>query len=202
MDTEIEAKFLDIDLDEFRERLREAGATQVQPERLMKRAIYDYPDKRLDVIGGWVRLRDEGDKTTLSYKQQGERTLHGTQEVSVIVDDFAATAAFLESIGLEQKSYQENRRESWTLDGVEIELDTWPWAPSYVEIEAKTEPRLHAVANKLNLKMSQAAYGSVEIVYTSHFSVDEDSFLALPSVTFDRPLPSSFKLRSPADEWE
>jgi adenylate cyclase class 2 len=185
MDVEIEAKFLDVDLNEFRKKLQAAGATLVQPERLMKRAIYDYADKRLDAIGGWVRLRDEGDKITLSYKQQGKRTVHGTQEVSIIVSDFAATTAFLESISLEQKSYQENRRESWMLDGAEIELDTWPWAPSYVEIEALSEQQLNHVATKLGLNMRRAVYGSVEVVYTRHYSVTEQEILSIKTLVFD-----------------
>ena len=95
MKTEIEAKFLDIDVDNLRGILRSIGASQVQLERLMKRRIYDFPNNSLDKIGGWVRVRDEGDKTTLSYKQQNDDSLHGTKEVNVVVGDFESTCDFL-----------------------------------------------------------------------------------------------------------
>ena len=134
MDTEIEAKWLNTNHNQIRKELKKAQATLVKAERLMRRKNYDFEDQRLGKIGGWVRVRDEGDKLTLSYKQLNDRTLHGTKEISVVVDDFEKTCSFLESIGLEQKSYQETRRESWELDGVEIELDTWPWIPPFVEM--------------------------------------------------------------------
>src|ERR1051326_5098596 len=113
MQTEIEAKWLSIDIAETRKKLISEGATLELGERLMVRSIFDHADKRLEKIGGWVRVRDEGDKITLSYKQLNDRTLHGTKEVTVVVDDFDNTCTFLKSIGLEQISFQETKRESW-----------------------------------------------------------------------------------------
>lgn len=136
MQTEIEAKWLNIDISSMRKRLLDVGAVLVVKERLMTRKVYDYPDKRLEKIGGWVRVRNEGDKITLSYKQLNDRTVYGTREVTVIVDDFEATCNFLDSIGMISTSFQETKRESWTLGNTEIELDTWPWIPSLVEVEA------------------------------------------------------------------
>jgi len=117
METEIEAKWLNIDHVAFRDILKSAGAELVAPERKMVRRVFDYPDKRLGEVGGWVRVRDEGERITLSYKQVNDRTLHGTQEVTVTVTDFDATCAFLYAIGLESKSLQETKRESWKLGG-------------------------------------------------------------------------------------
>lgn len=123
MDTEIEAKWLEVDHNAMRDKLKKTGAQLIKAERLMRRKNYDFSDQRLYKIGGWVRVRDEGDKITLSYKQLNDRTLHGTKEVSVIVDDFENACKFVESIGLVPKAYQETRRESWKLDGAEVELD-------------------------------------------------------------------------------
>src|SRR6185369_7337852 len=122
MKPEIEAKFLAVDHDALRAKLKQLGAECTHPLRLMKRKNYDYPDGRLNKIHGWVRLRDEAGKITLSYKQLNDRTLQGTHEVLASVTSFEDTDAFLQAIGLESKSYQETRRESWRLDDVEIEL--------------------------------------------------------------------------------
>jgi len=32
-------------------------------------------------------------------------------------------------------SYQETRREKWMLDDAEVTIDTWPWIPTFIEIE-------------------------------------------------------------------
>ena len=139
MHTEIEAKFLDIDADLLREKPKSLKARLVNDERTMKRKIFDFEDGRLQKISAWVRVRDEGNKVTLSYKQLIDRSLQGTKEVNVTVTDFEDTCNFLESIGMKQKSYQVTKRESWLLDDVEIEIDTWPWIPQFVELEGKSE---------------------------------------------------------------
>jgi adenylate cyclase class 2 len=174
MQTEIEAKWLNIDLALMRRKLLAVGAELVAKERLMTRKVYDYPDKRLEKIGGWVRVRDEGNKITLSYKQLNDRTVHGTKEVTVIVDTFAATCSFLDSIGMKSNSFQETKRESWKLGNAEIELDTWPWIPSFLEIEAKNEEELKNTAKKLDLEYSKALHGSVETAYQAVYDVTEE----------------------------
>lgn len=184
MQTEIEAKWLDIDIEEMRRKLNDLGAQLIQSERVMKRCPYDFPDKRLEKVGGWVRVRNEGDKTTLSYKQLSDRTLHGTKETTVIVDDFETTCKLLEAIGLASKSYQETKRESWELGDVEIELDTWPWIPSFIEIEAPSEEKLKEVAGKLGFEMSNAMHGSVEPVYQVYYDVAEEEIDSRPEIRF------------------
>lgn len=176
MQTEIEAKFLNINHDTFRKKLESIGATCVVPMRLMRRKNFDYADRRLEKeFTGWVRVRDEGDKVTLAYKQLNDRSLHGTKEVSVTVNDFDDTCQLLESIGLVKQSYQETRRESWMLGDIEIELDEWPWIPPFVEIEAPDENSLRDIAAKLELDMNVAVHGSVEIAYQAVYDVtDED----------------------------
>lgn len=165
-------------------------ARLLHAERQMSRRVFDYPDDRLFKIGGWVRVRNEGDKVTLSYKQLNDRTLHGTKEVTVTVDDFATTCLFLESIGLEAKSYQETKRESWRLAEAEIELDTWPWIPGFVEIEAKDENTLREIAQLLGFNMAKALHGSVETAYQAVYDVTEAEIDAWPEILF-----------SPVPEW-
>lgn len=174
MQTEIEAKWLNIDLSLMRKKLLDVGAELVAKERLMTRKVYDFPDKRLEKIGGWVRVRDEGDKITLSYKQLNDRTVNGTKEVTVVVDDFETTCNFLDSIGMKSHSFQETKRESWKLGSSEVELDTWPWIPSFIEIEAEKEEELKSAATRLGLDYSNALHGSVETAYQAIYDVSEE----------------------------
>ncbi|MEI8187551.1 MAG: CYTH domain-containing protein [Candidatus Saccharibacteria bacterium] len=184
MHTEIEAKFLNINPDLLRAKLNSLNAKLVFPERTIKRKNYDFEDERLQKISGWVRVRDEGDKVTLSYKQLNDRSIHGTKEANVTVLDFEDTCNFLESIGMKQKSYQVTKRESWLLDGVEIEIDTWPWIPQFVELEGKSEQSIKRVASKLEFDWQKALHGSVEIAYQAYFDVTEDEIDAWKEITF------------------
>lgn len=173
MQTEIEAKWLDVDKDLLRDRLKYAGAVLVNPERLMSRRVFDFPDARLNNKGAWVRVRNEGDKITMSYKQQFDRSLHGTKEVTVQVGDFESASEFLHLLGLKSKSYQETKRESWKLGDVEVEIDTWPWIPSFVELEGPSESEVRGAVEKLGLDFGEASHGSVELAYQAIYDVTE-----------------------------
>jgi len=194
METELEAKFLDIDPDSLRKSLKESGAKLAHPERLMKRKAFDFPDERLEKEGGWIRVRDEGDKITLSYKRLVDRTLHGTKEITVEVSDFEKTCNILIAAGLQADAYQETRREKWELEGSEITIDTWPWIPTFVEIEAGSEDKLKEVVKKIGLDWKNAMHGSVETAYQKYFDVTEEEVDNWESITFT-PVPEWLEVK-------
>jgi adenylate cyclase class 2 len=190
MQPEIEAKFLDVDHDALRVRLKELGAVCEHPMRLMRRKGFDFPDERLRLAhNGWARVRDEGGKVTMSYKQLNNRELDGTHEVQLTIDSFDGGVAFLEALGLKQGAYQETKRESWTLGGCEIELDQWPWTKPYIEIEGPDEQALKDLAAKLDLDWSKVCHGSVEIVYRGEYDVTDEEVNHIPLITFETPVP-------------
>jgi len=195
MKTEIEAKFLDVKPDEIRAKLKKIGATLEYPERLMKRKVFDYTDERLRKDGAWVRVRDEGDgKITLSYKKLVDRSLHGTKEITLNVSDFQVMCDFLQACGFDSKSYQETKREKWTLGGSEITIDTWPWIPTFVEIESETEEEIRKVSDLLGFEWSKALHGSVETAYQALFDVTEDEIDSWEQITFT-PVPDWLEIR-------
>lgn len=197
MQTEIEAKSLNVDHDALRVKLREMGATLESPMRLMRRYAFDFPDRRLDKEKrGWVRVRDEGERITLSYKQLSDRTLHGTSEVMLTVDSFEQAKTFLETLGLVAKSYQETKRESWRLGEIEIELDHWPWTQPYIEIEAPDEATMRDTFEKLDLSYDDAVFGSVEVVYLAEYDVSESDVNHIEAIRFDLP-PAEILARHP-----
>lgn len=194
MQTEIEAKFLDIDPDEIRRQLKALGATLVHPEFLMRRKPYDFPDLRLEKQGAWVRVREEAEGVTLSYKKTEDRSLHGTKEVQVTVNNFEKTCQILELIGLESKAYQESKREKWLLNGCEVTIDTWPWIPPFVEIEGPDEGAVKKDADLLGFDWSRAMHGSVETAYQEYFDVSIDDVRRWKKIVFE-PVPAGLKLK-------
>ena len=184
METEIEAKFLNVNINSLRKTLKSLKTKLIHPEIIMHRKNFDYPDKRLQKIGGWIRVRNEGDKITLSYKQLNDRTHHGTKEVTINVNDFDKTCSLLSAIGLKQTSFHETKREKWILDDCEITIDTWPWIPTFIEIEGNNEKSVKETSKKLGLNWSEAMHGSVEIVYQKYYNVTEQEVDEWETITF------------------
>lgn len=184
METEIEAKWIAPDLTTVRQHLQKMGAKLLAPERLMRRKNFDFSDGRLEKIGGWIRVRDEGDIVTLAYKQLNERSLRGTKEIAVVVSEFDKACRLLESIGFVVKSYQETKREIWHFKNCQITLDTWPWIPSVVEIEGENEKDIRQVSEVLGFDWSEALYGSIENVYQTYYNVTEIEVDDWPEITF------------------
>ena len=194
METELEAKFLNIEPDVLRAQLAKQGAALIYAQRMMKRKNFDYPDKRLEKIGGWIRLRDEGDKITLAYKRVIDRTLEGTKEICVNVNDFDKATNLLIAIGLDQKSYQETKREKWLYNDVEITIDTWPWIPTFVEFEGSTEEKLRNAVDAFGFDWSNALHGSVEVAYQRSYDVSEEEIDSWETITFI-PIPDWLEIR-------
>ncbi|MGH3518488.1 MAG: class IV adenylate cyclase [Haloechinothrix sp.] len=183
MNPEFEARFLKIDPDAIIDRLRERGATQTMPRTLMRRVVL----KNQDIAGrgGWLRLRDQGDKTTLTYKEVNEGDnpvgIDSILEAEVEVSDFRAAQRLLEAMGFSTLRYQENYREEWRLDGVTFDLDTWPDMPTYLEIEGPSETDVQGAASNVGLDYATVTFGSVDDVYLSVLNRD---ILAEPRLVF------------------
>lgn len=196
MQTEIEAKFLDIHPEEIRERLFSIGGVLTHPERLMKRKVFDFPNGAFDQDGAWMRVRDEGNRITMSYKRQRDTTLHGTSEHELIVGDFDAACEMLTQLGMVEKSYQETRRETWMVGDVEVVIDTWPWIPTFIECEGPDERSLTKLVEQLGFRMEDATHGGVAAaVYQKYYDVPEKTVNNWPRIVFSDPVPWPKKKR-------
>ncbi|MDO8264907.1 MAG: CYTH domain-containing protein, partial [Candidatus Parcubacteria bacterium] len=157
MDTEYEAKFVNINKDEIRKRLETASAELIKPEFMQKRVVFNLPNKSDGFY--WARVRDEGDKITMSFKQTfSEQKIENQKEVSLVINDFKKGVEFLEAIGCQRKGYQETKREIWELNGVEICIDEWPFLEPFIEIEGKSKEEVKEVAQKLGFDYSKARF--------------------------------------------
>lgn len=192
MQTEIEAKFLNVDHDDIREKLKALGAKLEQPMRLMRRVVIDYPDRRMQrSTDSWVRVRDEGDKVTLTFKQTTEKEFGGAKEIEVIVGDYDKTIAIFLAMGLEVHTDQETRRETWRHEDTEVVLDEWPWLNSFIEIEAGSEQDVMNTAKALRFDWNDAVFGSVTTAYRAQYPdiAKDEHISAIPEIKFgvDRP---------------
>ncbi len=181
MENEIEAQFLDINKNEIREKLQKNGGKLIKPEIKMKRVIFDAGEHQ------FIRVRDEGDKIVMTYKNiPNDKDILGTKEVNVVVDDFDRAVAFMEGTHLPIKAHQETLREKWIFNDCEICIDTWPWIPSFVEIEGPSPEKVWETAAKLELSRDKAKFGSVDSTYQHYYGVEcEEVNMRTPIITFE-----------------
>ena len=183
---EIEVKFLEVDVEALRDILKKFGATFVG-EYEYRRKTFDYPDLRLDADHSWIRLRDEGDRVTLTYKQRqgvGEDSMRdtGMKEIEITVSDFDMTASLLHAIGLIEKQYEENRRERWSIGDVVCDIDSWPLIPTYVELEGPSLPAIKEISERLGFDWNHYKMCSSNQIY-KQYGINKKEFSVL---TFDR----------------
>ncbi len=176
--TEFEATFINVDKAALRTKLQSLGATLLLPETLMRRTIFDI-DKH-----SFARVRDEGNRITMSYKHVDSLTLSGTKEICLEVDNYQHAIDFLRSCGLKIKAVQETYREEWRLGQAELDIDTWPWLPSFVEIEGPNEASVQATAGQLGYAMSDAFFGAVDQIYKVYYDVTDDDINYCPEICF------------------
>lgn len=184
METEYEATFINVNKDEVRERLTQAGAALIKPEFLQKRIPFHLPgDKRSD--DAWLRVRDEGDKITLSLKIVNSEKIEDQKELCLQVDNFDNAVDLLKSIGCEPKAYQETKRELWMLGEVEITIDEWPFLEPFVEVEGKSEKEVREVSEKIGFKYSDALFCEVTKLYRMKYGADAPDIRLVKKLVFE-----------------
>ena len=191
MKTEIEVKFLNVDHDEIRQKLKAAGGRLAAPMRDMRRALFETPDMK--ARNGFYRLRDEGNKITLTYKQFDSNSLTGAKEIEIEVSDFQATIDLLAQNDLYPLTYQESRREAWECNGCEVVLDEWPWIPTYIEIEGESEQLVRDTATLLGYDWADAVFGSVDVIYEREYpDMSVRGVIDIKEGRFGDPVPEVF----------
>lgn len=172
MEPEIEAVFIGIDKDALRDKLRSLGATCKIPERLMTRTVFKTSEP--DGAHSFLRVRNEGDKVVVTYKKFINETATGVGELNLAVADYDKAVELFKHLHFHAKSYEESYRETWELDGAEIDIDTWPWLPPYVEVEGQSVENMTAVSEKLGFDIKDAIYDSVGGIYELYYDVSQN----------------------------
>lgn len=189
MPIEYEATFINVDKDIIRKRLLEIGAKLIKPEFLQKRIVFNLPSGH-EKKGGWLRVRDEGDKNTLSLKIIDGDKIEDQKEICLKIDDFNNAVDLLSLIGCRSKAYQETKRELWILDDVEITIDEWPYLEPLVEVEGKSEKDVKDVSEKIGFDYSKALFCSVDVIYEMKYNIAREIINShTPRITFNEPNP-------------
>ncbi len=169
MNIENEITILNVDKNEFIKKLLIAGATEITPELKQVRCVYDFnpvdPNK-------WIRLRTNGEKTTLTIKELAGDSKLGARELEIEVSDFDETDRILNELGYHARNRQENLRHIFNLHGAEISVDTWPMIPPYAEVEAEDVGAIENVLDTLNVNREDITELDVVSIYNEIYGID------------------------------
>lgn len=168
MNIEYEVRVLEINSEELVQKIEALGG-KLKGNWYQKRYVYDTIPKK---DSQWIRLRTNGETTTLTYKNVEKTTVDGTKELEIVVSDFEKTNELLEQAGIKSKGYQENKRIQYILDGVELDIDSWPLIPTYLEIEGKSEEEVNSMIEKLGLKEAKVTALDVQSVYEKIYNIN------------------------------
>lgn len=161
----------------------------VRPEFVQTRAVYNLPEGH-EIKGGWVRIRNEGDKITLSLKVVDGQNIDDQKEVYLEVSDFTQADLLLTSLGCRKKAYQETKRELWKLDSVEITIDEWPFLEPFVEVEGPSEESVRSVSHRIGFDYEQAQFCAVDTLYQQKYNIPTDLINNhTPEIIFSGPNP-------------
>ena len=89
-------------------------------------------------------------------------------ETEIEVPNIKEANNLLNALGFAYKSYQEKERITYILDGYEIDIDTWPGIPTYVEIEGDSEEDLEKILNKLGYSIEDTVSCTADKIYEKY----------------------------------
>lgn len=146
----------------------------------------------------WVRLRKTNGRTTLTIKHilnpevQAEKgsKIQKVMETEMEVPSIEEANNILKQLGFSFRNYQEKKRETYSVDGVEVDIDSWPLIPTYIEIENDSEKVILDTVKKLRLQDHEIVSCNTADVYKKYdidlYQFRELRFIQRESKTEDR----------------
>lgn len=148
---EIEVKFFLACKELFEKRIKESGATLIQPRTHEFNLLFDNQTRDLSQKSQILRLRVDN-KVRLTFKGKGNYAngVLKRKEFEIIVNSFETTQTLIEALGYKAFWVYEKYRTTYDLNCVSITLDELPFG-NFIEIEASSVDEIKAISKKLNL---------------------------------------------------
>lgn len=175
MGIEYEMRTLEVSVADMISRLESLGA-QKKDVFHQKRYVYDFiPAQK----GRWIRLRSNGFCTTLTIKEIKSLRIDGTSELEIIVSDFDETNRILQKLGYSPRTFQENFRIEYSLNGVNFDIDKWPRIPPYMEIEGASEKAVLEAIDTIGIPHEKFTTKDVDTIYHDVYNIILDEIAVL-----------------------
>jgi predicted adenylyl cyclase CyaB len=150
MPKEFEHAFFDFDKKDIISKIKKLNGKK-KGTYLFKVQILFHP---ITTEGTYVRVRDEGFRTTMTYKYQAATDKY-PEEKEVTIDNFDNGVDLLLGLGCKKKYYYEKIREIWTVKNTEVVFDTNPGIDDRLEVESKTLAEMKDFIKLFNLTIKE-----------------------------------------------
>lgn len=187
MKTEFEIVFREIDRENLLEKLIKIWAKCIKENTLMKRTVFQNP---INKKNSYVRVRDEWDKITCTYKEvlPWKLDINSIKEIETEVENYDSMVNIFKKLWLKQKAIQETYREIWSVENkVFFMIDIWPWLKPFIEIEWENEEIVKLYSEKLWFDYKKWLFWAVDQVYYEEFWISHDYINNLEIITFENP---------------
>lgn len=142
-----------------------AGATRLGSAGQVN-VFYDHPDGRLRSGGCGLRIRTADNGSSVTFKgplQPGPYKLRDEWETDI--GDPAVLEAVFRGLGLREVFRFSKHRESWSLDGCQVDLDDVPELGTFVEVEGPDVASVARVLGRIGLGSAPVIrQGYVELI--------------------------------------
>jgi len=168
MATEVELRFVHVDVPALEARLRKLGAAFLSSVTLREVRFAGLSGSP----GEYTRARDDGERVRLQYKAH-DAAGYGATERELLLDSsvtLEAAVEFLTGMGLKRAFRVERRRAQWALGPAIVSIDQLPRIPPNVEVEAESLEDVHAACAKLGLNPKDHAGSGFVHIYR-HYGV-------------------------------
>ena len=109
----------------------------------------------------WIRLRQDGEIVEITikyiYSNKANYNIDEVKEIEIKTDNF--------EMAYYRKKLAEKKRDSYSYQGMDIEIDEWPLLEPYIEIEGTNIDKIYELANLLGYSKEQTRVMNTEDVY-------------------------------------
>lgn len=156
----------------------------MHPRQRMQRAVFTLQHN--EPVKQWIRVRDEGQKVTLTLKKDtGTNKLDSVHEWELVVDNFEKACQFVEQLGYIKTWTAQTYRKAWQFKDCMVTCDEWPGLPPFLEVEGTTAHDVRHVLQVLQISEADCWYGNIFSVYKKLYNIPESAFADFPSITED-----------------
>jgi len=159
---EVELKFLNINVQEIKEKLKKLGA------ELKSDAITESYSFLAEGFHGfnsdmkYLRIRKINNDVRITYKDPAKSSsMTAREEIEIKVDDYDTAITLLEKLNFKKNDIFRKHRMHYELGDVHFELDTLDNVPTYLEIETKTEEAMKKICTDLKLDILNGKKGTI-----------------------------------------
>ncbi len=117
----------------------------------------------------WIRLRQDGEIVEITikyiYSNKANYNIDEVKEIEIKTDNFEMANKLIEEMGYYRKKLAEKKRDSYSYQGMDIEIDEWPLLEPYIEIEGPSAEEIYELSKLLGYSKEQTRVMNTEDVY-------------------------------------